>query len=151
MTKAEVERFMKRIKSYYDTFSWDDFKISEWYSRLKPFDSIDVNNKLEDHLHGEYRAQPPKLHYITMYLKTPEEKARNNQEYVVDCNLCGRAMTLSEYDAHYGLCLSIKALQKWIKESNDTEVSYEELANLDRNTFERVYQKYCKREVQNEA
>ena len=147
MTKAEVERFMKRIKSYYDSFTWDDFKISEWYSRLKPYDSIDVNNKLEDHLHGEYRAQAPKLHYITMYLKTPEEKARNSQEYVVDCNLCGRTMTLSEYNAHYEICLSVKALQKWIKEKKGTEVTYEELANLDRITFEKVYKKYERNEL----
>lgn len=147
MTKAEVERFMKRIKSYYDTFTWDDFKISEWYSRLKPYDSIDVNNKLEDHLHGEYRAQPPKLHYIIMYLKTPEEKARTSNEYIVNCNLCGKAMTLPDYDSHYDTCLSIKALQKWIKEQKGTEVSYKELADLDRNTFEKVYKKYEKKEV----
>lgn len=147
MTKAEVERFMKRIKSYYDTFTWDEFKLSEWYSKLKPYESEDVNIKFEEHLKGEMQARPPMLQYITRFLKTPEEKIQRNTNYIVNCNLCGQEITLTDYDMHYDKCLSIKALQKWIKESNGTEVNYEELASLDRNTFERVYQKYLKNEL----
>lgn len=146
MTKLEVEKFMRRIKSYYDWFMWDEFKLSEWYSKLKDYDSLDVNAKLEEHLRGEMKDKPPMLQYIIRYLKTPEEKKLSSKEYIVDCNLCGRTMTLSEYNAHYGICLEIKALQKWIKEKKGQEPTYEVLASLNRETFEKVYKKYEKKE-----
>lgn len=144
MQKTEVITFMKKIKAYYQTFSMEDYIVSEWQDRLKPYDLEDVYAKLDQHLSGELKDQIPKLHYITKFLKTSEEKLKPSIDYLVDCNLCHRTMRLSEYDNHYSKCSSINYLLRMLKKANK-EVAYEELEDLydtNRTTFEQVYNKY---------
>lgn len=143
MTKTEVVHFMQKIKAYYESFTMEDYKINEWYDKLKIYDLEDVYMKFDQHLQGEQKDYPPKLHYITRYLKTPEEKQKQKSEdYLIDCNLCGRTMTLSEHDKHYSKCSSIKYLQMRIKNETGNVISYDELDSLNENTFNRVYEKY---------
>lgn len=142
MTKQEVINFMKKIKANYSDFPMEDYVINEWYDRLKPYDVDDVYLKLDQHLKGERCQKIPKIHYITKYLKNPSEKGKSVDNYLIDCNLCHRTMTLKQYDDHYGKCLSIRYLMKKIG-----NVSYEELEDLydkDKETYDKVYLKYSK-------
>lgn len=148
MTKTEVENFMNRIKSYYDTFTWDIFKLLEWKEKLKPYDSEDVNRKFEEHLNGELKDKPPMLHYLIKYLKTPEEKTKKSSDCVICCNLCSKEMSLSTYNnKHYSRCLSTKYIINQLKKQGK-EVSYEELQELSDEVFERVYLKYSDLDMQ---
>ena len=62
MTIRETNEFMERIKSHYQEFVIDDFKIKEWYKELSNYDADDINNKLDEHLRSEvYGDQIPKL------------------------------------------------------------------------------------------
>lgn len=142
MNRDQVKKLFKRIQSNYPNFVVDDFKITEWAKELKDYDEADVHKKLEEHMRSEqYGNQEPKVYFLTKYLTKISDKNRQ-YEYIVNCNLCGKEMSLEEYEAHYEICLSIKTLQKWIKEKNGTDVTYDELASLDRATFEKVYKKY---------
>ncbi len=143
MTKLEVQDFIKKIKAYYPYFSLDGKEaVDEWASRLKPYEYKDVLNKLEEHLKGERADEPPKLHFITRYLKTIEEKERMGKDYIIYCNLCGKEMYLSTYDnEHYDKCLMIKTLIPILKEKGN-EVTYDDLDEYDAQTLEKLIYKY---------
>lgn len=144
MTKTEVLRFLNRIKAYYYNFSLEDIVKDEWVDKLKPYGKEDVEAKFEEHLKGEYALEPPKLHFLTRYLKTEEEKARTSDDYLIRCNLCGNEMYLSEYEKnHHAKCLVIKALLPILQKKGD-DVNYEILNEYDLNTLERIFNKYFK-------
>ena len=143
MTKAEVNSFIKKIKAYYPYFSIDnEDMLDEWATRLKPYDKEDVYRKLEEHLQGDRAEDIPKLHFITRYLKTIEEKEKAKDDYLIRCNLCGKEMYLSHYDKeHYERCLMIKTLLPILTKRGE-EVSYEILDEYDTSTLNKVLLKY---------
>lgn len=144
MTKAETLKFLNKIKAYYYNFSIEDNVKEEWIEKLKSYDLQDLEMKFEEHLNGQYALEPPRLHFLTRYLKTKEEKERATSDYLIRCNLCGNEMYLSEYEnKHYSKCLLIKALVSILK-SKGEEVTYETLEEYDMNTLERVYNKHTK-------
>lgn len=142
MTKTEVLKFLNKIKAYYYNFSIEDNVKEEWAEKLKPYDLQDLEIKFEEHLNGQYALEPPRLHFLTRYLKTKEEKERATSDYLIRCNLCGHEMYLSEYeDKHYSKCLVIKTLIPILKARGE-DVNYEILEEYDLNTLERIYNKY---------
>lgn len=144
MTKPEILKFLNRIKAYYYNFSLEETVKNEWIDKLKPYSKEDVEEKFEEHLRGEYALEQPKLHFLTRYLKTEEEKERTIDDYLIRCNLCGNEMRLSEYEkSHYNKCLVITALLPVLKAKGDN-VSYEILNAYDISTLEKVFDKYHK-------
>lgn len=142
MTKVEVLKLLNKIKVYYPSFSLEDYVKEEWINKLKPYDNEDVLEKLDEHLQGDKSKELPKLHFITKFLKTPEEKKRYTGNFIINCNLCGKEMTLSEYDnEHYGKCLLIKSLLPILKARGE-DVSYETLNEYDYETLDKVWDKY---------
>lgn len=142
MTKEETKEVVKKIKVYYPYFKLEKEGLDEWHRRLKPYDYQDVLDKVEEHLKGDKAEEPPKLHFITKFLKTPEEKKRYTGDFIINCNLCGKEMTLSEYDnEHYGKCLLIKSLLPILKAKGE-DVSYEILDEYDYETLDKVWDKY---------
>lgn len=143
MTKKETMDFLKRIKTYYQTFSIEDYVIDEWHKKLKPYELSDVEEKLEEHLKGDLADRPPMLHYLTKYLKTPEEKERLSNDYYIQCNGCGKWMFMSDYDNdHFERCLTIRTLISFLKRKDGREIPYEELDQYDTDTINRIYDKY---------
>ena len=143
MTKQEVKDLINKIKIYYPLFNLDSEEaMDEWLTRLSPFDNKDVLRKLEEHLSGERADNPPKLHFITKYLKTSEEKEKMGNDSIIYCNLCGREMYLSDYNnEHYEKCLTIKTLLPILQERGE-DVDYETLESYDQKTLDRVLLKY---------
>lgn len=143
MQKLEVINFMKKIKAYFPMFSMEDYTVEEWQDRLKPYDIEDVYRKFDQHLEGEFKDQPPKLHYITRFLKTPEEKARAKcNDYLIRCNLCGQEMPLSVYNSkHFDRCSSINYLLR-VMQKKAIKVEYEDLEQLSDTKFNAIYEKY---------
>ena len=143
MTTSDVQNFIKKIKVYYPYFSVDSAEaLDEWNKKLKPYDMDDVEGKLEEHLKGDRADEIPKLHFITKYLITTEEKEKNKNDYLIRCNLCGREMFLKEYDTtHYDRCLTIKTLIPILRDRGEN-VDYETLEEYDTNTLNKVLLKY---------
>lgn len=143
MTKNETLDFIKKIKAYYPMFKLEEEGVNEWASRLKNYDSEDILGKFEKHLEGEYSAnEPPKLHYLTKFLKTKEEKERASKDYLIRCNLCGEEMYLSMYDGgHYEKCLLISSLIDLFRKRGQ-EVKYEELENYSVEKLSKIWDSY---------
>ena len=143
MTKQEVQALIKKIKVYYPLFNLDSEEaMDEWATRLKDYDNQDVLRKLEEHLQGEKANEPPKLHFITKYLKTKAEKEKASNDYLVRCNLCGEEMYLSDYEnKHYDKCLTIYTLIPILSKRGEN-VSYEILDQYSEQTLDRILFKY---------
>lgn len=143
MTKKETVDFIQKIKAYYPTFRLEEEGVNEWASRLKDYDLSDVLEKFEKHLEGEYSStEPPKLHYLTKYLKTKEEKERISHDYLIRCNLCGDEMYYSVYESeHYEKCLLIKSLLPLLNKRGEN-VTYSELDQYPLEKLQKVWDKY---------
>ena len=75
MTKEETKNLFRRIKSHYQEFSIDEFKLDEWYKELKQYSYEDVTSRFELHLSSEeYGQLSPKLWFLKKGLRTIDEK-----------------------------------------------------------------------------
>lgn len=142
MNKTETIKFMKKVKTYFPTFSIEDYVVDEYVNKLKPYSLNDLNERFEYYLQNENQNDPPKLHYLIKFLKTEEEKGKEKNDYIIRCNLCGEEMYLKEYDTtHYKKCLLITALLPILKGRGE-DVSRETLDEYDIGTLEKVFDKY---------
>lgn len=57
MTKEQTKNLFRRIKSHYQEFTVDDFKVDEWYKELRDYDYDDVTKRFELHLNSEDYGQ----------------------------------------------------------------------------------------------
>lgn len=142
MTIRETNEFMERIKSHYQEFIIDDFKIKEWHRELSNYDAEDVNKKLEEHLKSEvYGDQIPKLYFLTKYLIPTNVKGKT-VHHTVECQLCGQSVFDDDYDKHYKRCSSSTTIVRDLKKYFNMTVDYQKLMFLGEDTFESVYVKY---------
>lgn len=145
MTIKETNQFMERIKSHYQEFIVDDFKIKEWHKELSKFDLEDVNQKLEEHLKSsEYGEYIPKLFFLTKYLIPSKDKGKI-KHYVVKCQLCNCDIPDSEYDNHYRRCSSASTIVRDMKKYFNLTVNYQQLMLMKINEFENAYNRYLVR------
>lgn len=130
MEKRETINFMQRIRSYYQEFTMDDFKIEEWHSQLKDYDAKDVNERLDKHLKSEtYGDYPPKLNYILAgIIKTKDKDAV--RKYIIVCENCGRELDYFNYDAHIRKCNAIDYVIREMKKYLNKVVTREQLENM---------------------
>lgn len=142
MTIKETNQFMERIKSHYQEFIIDDFKIKEWHKELSKFDLEDVNQKLDEHLkNSEYGEYIPKLFFLTKYLIPTKDKGKI-KHYVVKCQLCNCDVPDSEYDNHYKRCSSSNTIVRDMKKYFNLTVDYQQLMLMKHEDFEKAYNRY---------
>lgn len=141
MTKEETNKIVKQIKAYYYYFDLDKDSLKIWSEKMLPYSFEDVMKRVEDHIQGEERQNPPRIQDLIRRLLTEEQKAKATDTYYVTCNLCQRLMTLEEYDSHYDKCLSIEYLAAKSK-SVETPISREQLEDTRLEVLNKLYEKY---------
>lgn len=141
MNKKEVEQFLLKIKSHYQNFSIEDYIVEEWQQALKNFDTIDVYNKLDKHLNGEYAANLPQIHFITKFLKTKKEKLLVKKGFI-QCRYCGKKYASGaeeEWDKCEEKCRRIKYIKdKTAKYGLKLESN---LKDMEMEEIDKVYEK----------
>lgn len=65
----------------------------------------------------------------------------------VNCNLCGRLMTIYEYDRHYDKCLDIEYLVSVAKQKGE-EFTREDLENCTPTIIDKLLKKYPPEPIQ---
>lgn len=141
MNKKEVEQFLLKIKSHYQNFSIEDYIVEEWQQALKNFDTIDVYNKLDKHLNGEYAANLPQIHFITKFLKTKKEKLKPLKA-TIQCKYCGKSFDVND-EAGWDKCGEKCRRIKYIK---DKTAKYglkleSNLEDMELEEIDKVYEK----------
>ena len=141
---------MERIKSHYQEFIIDDFKIKEWHKELSQYDLEDVNQKLEEHLKSsEYGEYIPKLYFLTKYL-IPSEQKGQIKHYVVECQLCKRDIPDSDYEDHYKRCSSANTIVRDLKNYFNLKVDYQQLMLMNDREFDKTYTKYLNKMLESD-
>lgn len=141
MTKQEVTKFMQRIKSHYQEFVIDEFKMNEWYNELKDYKNEDVNRKLEEHLKSqEYGMYVPKLYFLTKYLVKEKEQNLPKIE-TVECPKCHEYVLFADFDKHFDRCSSVDYVILKTKEYFNKELNRDLLMNMNQEEFDNKYNK----------
>lgn len=141
MSLEEVKALLKKIKVYYQNFTVNEEVIGEWSRVLKNYDYDDLLRKLDQHLQGEKADDIPKLNYLIKYLDTIDLKEKSKSDAIVFCNLCGKKMTLTDYNKHYGRCLQVQTLwKKTIQIGN--EIPREDIEQYGDDILDKLEEKY---------
>lgn len=140
MNKKEITNFMKTIKGHYQEFSIEDYIVQTWYERLKEYDIEDVYSRLEKHLNGEYRKNPPRLQFLVDNLKTPEEKEKT-KVIMTRCMYCNKVLPYEENDKHLSRHNSINYIKskEHLLNKNYNE---EKMLNSDESKFNIMYHNF---------
>lgn len=72
-----------------------------------------------------------------------------SKDYIVDCNLCGKTMLLSQFEEHHKKCLLCKALETKAKDSGK-DITYEEFMRMPYEKLDNAYGKLFARKVNTE-
>ena len=143
MEKKQVINFMQRIKSHYQEFIIDDFKIDEWYKELKDYSEEDVNKKLDNHLNSEeYGNQIPKVYFLTKYL-TKEQDKNNELVGSQQCNVCHKFIDIKEFETHFDRCSSVDYLNRRSIDYFKKPIDKEKYMNMEQRLFDEKYNKMC--------
>lgn len=142
MNKVETNKLLNKIKGYYNSqFFIDEYVIEAWCESMKPYDLEDAIEHLQSYL-KDFPDTPPKPHTFKSGLYTPEQKKlMNNTNYTIECNLCHRWMTMSDYEAHYDRCLDIKYLLSVAKQKGE-KYTREDLENCKPIVIDKLLEKY---------
>jgi len=146
MKKEQANDIIKKIKAYYYYFELDKDSIKIWTDKMLPYSFEDVDRKIEEHIIGEERQNPPKVQDLIRHLLTEEQKAKSKDDYIVQCRLCKRWLPLKEHDEHYDRCLSIEYLVSVAKQKGE-EFTREDLENCREDILNRLYEKYKPQET----
>ncbi len=141
MTIKEVNQFMERIKNIYQHFYIDDYKIEEWYKKLKDYNYEEVNQKLEEHMSSEkYGMELPQINFITRYLVKEKDKGKYKSSTVkVFCNICNKKIWLDEFNKHFSRCSSVEYLNNQSKKMFNKEIDKEKYRNMPEQDFNKIY------------
>lgn len=143
MELKEVSMLLKRIKSHYQEFIVDDFKVNEWYKELKDYSLDDVMEKLEQHFRSEqYGNQIPKVYFLTKYITKEKDK---NKELVgsQQCNVCHKFINLKEFEKHFDRCSSVDYLNRRSIDYFEKPIDKEKYMNMEQRLFDEKYNKMC--------
>lgn len=140
MTRSETIHFLQKIKSYYQNFIIEDYVVNEWADRLKPYSADDVYRKFDEHLNGERKNEIPKIHFITRFLKTPEQKKASGK-INIRCSVCGSIVDLSEHGKHLARHNSIAYIKQNEKRIGKV-LNEDKLFEANDAEFDRLYQKF---------
>lgn len=146
MTKEQANDITKKIKAYYYYFELDKFSLKIWIEKLLPYSYEDVDRKVEEHIKGEDRQNPPRVQDLIKDIYTEEEKEKNTGNYTIECNLCHRWMTYEDYEAHYDKCLDISYLVDVAKQKGES-FTRQDLENCRDGVIERMIEKYPPKKI----
>lgn len=143
MSRKEVSDLLEKIQVYRQSFLITTNVINEWCRILEPYDSADVNKKLDEYLqNGDNFGKYPDVYYLTKFLKTKEEKLNQNQVYAI-CPFCKSKVSPEDYQSHYHKCSSIQYLIDVSKKYFCKDLSKTKLRQMSNEDFEKFYWKVC--------
>lgn len=143
MELKEVSMLLKRIKSHYQEFIVDDFKVNEWYKELKDYSLDDVMEKLEQHLKSEqYGNQIPKVYFLTKYLTKEQDKTKKLIGSK-QCNICHKFIGIDDFETHFDRCSSVDYLNRRSIDYFEKPIDKEKYMNMEQRLFDEKYNKMC--------
>lgn len=142
MTKNETKKLLNKIKGYYNSqFFIDEYVLDAWTETMEPYDLETSEERLKDYLKENPDVAPKPQTFIKGMLTSNEKRAIRNNEYTVSCNLCGKWMSLDQYDSHYDKCLDIQYLMSIAKQQGK-DLPREDLESAKPEVIKKLMEKY---------
>ena len=143
MNKLEVNELLKKVQAYRQSFLITKTVISEWIRILEPYDSEDVNDKLDVFFkNGDNFGKYPDAYYLTKYLKRHDEKLKVGVNYC-RCQICGTLVDLQQYDGHYDRCSSADYLCRMSQKHYNKKLNKDKMMASSKEEFDKYYWKFC--------
>ena len=142
MNKIETKNLLNKIKGYYNSqFFVDEYILDAWHDTLKDYEKEDCIEHIKDYI-KEFPDTPPKPQTFKKGLLTSEEKRKlRERDYSVSCNLCGKWLSLEEYERHYDKCLDIQYLMGIAKQQGKI-LPREDLESAKPEVIKKLMEKY---------
>jgi len=142
VNKIETKNLLNKIKGYYNSqFFVDEYILDAWHDTLKDYEKEDCIEHIKDYL-KENPDTPPKPQTFKKGLLTSEEKRKlKERDYSVSCNLCGKWLSLEEYERHYDKCLDIQYLMGIAKQQGKI-LPREDLESAKPEVIKKLMEKY---------
>lgn len=148
MNKTETNKLLNKIKGYYNSqFFIDEYVIDAWVETLEPYDYEDAEEHIKEYLKENPDIAPKPHTFIKGMLTKEQKQARKNSDYLVNCNLCGKWMSMQEYDDHYSRCLDIQYLVSVAKQKGE-EYTREDLEQCRPEVIDKLISKYPPKKVE---
>lgn len=142
MNREQVKTLFKRIKVHYNTFkSKDQDVFDEWCRRLQDYRANGVFDNFDRYLKEQHDEPPKVIDLINEFIRI--EKDFNS----INCTICGRKESLSNYDKHFSRCNSIDYICRSSKKYFGQVLNKQKLWELSDEEFEDRYWKFCKKLV----
>lgn len=144
MTIEQTKKFMERIKSHYQEFSIENYKVKEWHEILKEYDDREVNEELTRHLTNDVSiAYIPKVTMLVKFLTKCSDKGKI-VDFYTNCKICGKQFKtniyMQEVKEHEDRCRSIRYLKKVYKKYlNRTLENINDLYSMSKDNFTKNY------------
>lgn len=89
MNYEQFKDIIIKIESNCLKFKLEDYQAKFWWNKLKEYDYVDINHKLDQHFNSEYSSSPPALSFLVKNVLTLEQKSKqNNKKLFVKCPIC---------------------------------------------------------------
>lgn len=148
MTKPEVDNLLEKIQAYRQSFLITKTVIAEWRRILEPYDSEDVNAKLDNFFkNGDNFGKYPDAYYLIKYLTPHTEKLKIGVNYC-KCQICGALVDLQQYEAHYDRCSSADYLCRMSQKHYNKNLNKDKMMTCSKEEFDKYYWKFCEELVE---
>lgn len=151
MNRAQVEKLLKIIKSFYPYFSITEDVIENWSSKLKDYEFNEVLEEFDNYVNSGDK-ETPTLSILIYPLKTFTQKEEANIQGLYVCSNCGKKFkSMEEADKCYERDLDLKYIKKMSDklEFNPSEI-FGNLRTVTLETINERYPRFIKRIVAEE-
>jgi hypothetical protein len=112
MNRAQVEKLLKIIKSFYPYFSITEDVIENWSSKLKDYEFNEVLEEFDNYVNSGDK-EPPTISILIHPLKTLSQKESANVQGLHVCSLCNKKFkSMEEADKCYERDLDLRYIKK---------------------------------------
>ena len=140
MSNKEIMELFKKIDTHYNTkYSENEEMIIEWSKYLKKYISKEVFDSFEYYL-KYYPTNPPRMYNLISGLKTYEQKIHEENIKTI-CPFCRDSVTMSEYNHHYGRCLSIDYIERNVKKHLNQQIIRDDYYKMSDEDLNKRYEK----------
>ena len=151
MNRAQVEKLLKIIKSFYPYFSITEDVIENWSIKLKDYEFNEVLEEFDNYVNSGDK-EPPTISILIHPLKTFSQKEEASIFGLHVCSSCGKKFkSMEEADKCYERDLDLKYIKKMSGKLgfNPSEI-FGDLRTVTLETINERYSRFIKRIVAEE-
>lgn len=151
MNKREVMDLMQKIKRIYNTFTFDEDKVNEWYRFLKDYNASDVFKNYEEYVTNNEQA--PIIHSLIRGLSKSKQEGATKKFVKIQCDICRELILVGDddwdlFEKHHRKCSMIDFIdrqsQKLRGEPINKELYYAMTDEELNNVYRKVMDAYMK-------